>query len=266
MRRRWKAVLVAAAGVAAAAVLMLVVNGSALGLIKHALGLERQPEPSYKGRALTEWLQMAHEHSVMFSNDGRLYHGYMADYLRVREAIQMIGTNALPRLVELMRPQTPNPLRQRLKGVVLELPNPIGGPKSAVSSFVADRAENGPALAYEGFFALGDAAAPAIPQLIEVLNTNSPYATKLYVIWVLSGLDRSEQAPAALRALGAVLATNPDQSLRACAARGISNFRPELSVPVLQPGLVDRHASIRSAATNALLKMGPSVLTNAAPR
>lgn len=107
----------------------------------------REPEPTYNGRRLSEWLQMS-----------RLGPSQAAES---REAVQHIGTNAIPLLLRQISYETGG-FRSLIER---HLPCPVYGPRLAsIRKFLtADASKAGDAVM--GFYYLGPVARPAIPEL-----------------------------------------------------------------------------------------------------
>ena len=122
------------------------------------------PEPVYHGRALTAWLLIASH----FNNT------VLPDATRDAEAeaaIRQIGTNAIPFLLHWISLE-PSPLRGKVESAVIELPEPLST-NPTIRGLIADKAEFRAGLAFRGFRILAEGAAPAIPRLVEMMNTTN---------------------------------------------------------------------------------------------
>ena len=114
-------------------------------------------EPSYKGRPLSDWLTQFNE-------------GNMADDtskdpndLECREALQHIGTNAIPFLLRILRAKD-----SAVKVKLMDLAERQSFINIPISSVDEEKYK-----AIIGFYLLGDLATNAIPELIEI-SANSP--------------------------------------------------------------------------------------------
>ena len=118
----------------------------------------RETEPMYQGKSLSEW--------------ANAYQGYSDP--SAPEALQSIGTNALPYLLRWIQYE-PGAVRQRLAWVAHKMP---GNSRSGFHRWLRgdkyyDRVRNVPPV----FSVLRGRAAPAIPELMTLTNrTNRPVA------------------------------------------------------------------------------------------
>ena len=232
------------------AIIASVVGVVAVFLVKDV----RFGEPHYKGVALGVWL--------------RGYDPWTGDaWMRADEAVQAIGTNALPHLLTRLQLQ-PTTARKFLLG------SPFA---NEIEQFRALRACE----------ALGPLALPLLPVLTNyfISRSDGMAASALRKVGsegihvLIQGLSHEkesvrlaavsefERVPASFGAL-AVPALLPflqhkDESVRAKTARGLSAFpdQARASVPALLPLLHDRSEWPRQAAIYALGHMG----TNAEP-
>ena len=129
--------------------------------------LRHSAQPRYHGRSLAQWTE-----AVIKSQ----FRDQVAN-AEVQAAVQSIGTNALPFLLDEIRLE-PSLLRKKLEGYVSRLPRPINT-NTFLRSLVSDKSDHRSALAVQGFRILDEAAAPAIPRLTEIMNdTNHDFAAK----------------------------------------------------------------------------------------
>jgi len=204
-------------------------------------------EPSYGGRRLSEWLE---------DYDPTVYDSLTAvRRSEVKDAIQHIGTNALPCLLNWIRYDKP-PWRAGLDRVVMSV---LGNRLSWLrqdNNFIRARR------ATAAFRALGSQAQGAIPELDQLLNdaktplragraamalayiggealprliaalTNQPPPVLYYVCMPISQIGTN--ARPALPTLVHLLAnTNDSTASQAANTLGDSRFEPELVVPAL---------------------------------
>lgn len=188
----------------------------------------RDNEPTYRGRKLSEWVaQYAEGGSEVPPLPGKP---------PAAEAIRHIGDAALPSLFAWLDWE-PGYWRLKLDHGLRQLPQGISDkiPEQVDDWFISHIApgtkmELKSRSAY-GFIALGDKAAPAIPELARRVTTGHPIRRGL-AVKALSGLG-----PVAKPA-----------------------------VPELRKALNDPVDLIRIAATNALQNIAPEVLTDAPAR
>jgi tetratricopeptide (TPR) repeat protein len=119
-------------------------------------------EPSYKGRPLGDWLAQFNE-------------GYTPDYasndpnnIECREALQHIGTNAIPFLLRILRAKD-----SAVKVKLMDLAERQHFISLPVSSVDDEKYK-----AIIGFYLLGDLATNAIPELIEISASSPSMASK----------------------------------------------------------------------------------------
>jgi HEAT repeat protein len=132
--------------------------------------LLREREPGYGDRSLLEWIAIT-EHP---DKD--------IDYSKkdAEEAIQHIGTNAVPFLIKCIEYHE-RPWQTRLGGLCSKLPEKIGEP---LSSLVAGRGAQRQAAAFWGLSILGPQAKSAIPALTNLITTQPPLADDC--VWALA--------------------------------------------------------------------------------
>jgi hypothetical protein len=228
--------------------LLLLLGCGAAALVIRAVS--HSAEPYYQGRSLTEWLA-----AYQNAPDGGVEEQKAAD------AIRQIGTNALPCLLQRLRRQTPK-WRINAAGAATHLPEPLG--HWWVVWLLGG--EDGLVAATAGFDILGPAAAPAIPDLLRLMD----------------GRDTHDIAIVALASIGDVglpflteaLATRTNSvALRAGAAEtmGLMETRNRMVVPVLVGCLEhEQPVAVAAARTLGVVKVEPDTvvpaLTNAMQR
>ena len=141
----------------------------------------RPNEPSYQGKKLSRWLDELPDlvHSE-FNADAQI---------PAKEALQHMGTNAIPFLLNRIQAQDSG---LKLKAIVW-------AERHDVSALRLKRAEFRREEAAKGFRLLGPKAMPAIPALVKLLqNTNiGPYA-----VYALAGITNASQEWTAEELLG----------------------------------------------------------------
>ena len=246
MRKRlWVALL----GVGVAAVVALV---AALAL--------RPAEPRYGGRALSEWVRGYRPGSAEGSEWVRGYAPGDRIYQQCNAAVQQIGTNAVPFLLEWM--QYERPAWKRTAYELIHRLIPRVKPSWKLKDTKRERADG----TVQAFFALGDKATNAIGDLAKLMNdparedvtfraaivlaslgkpgwvplfgavTNQQvdFRTRLYLIQSLRLPDNEERLVAVFQKLQ----LDPDPWIRSMASnqfRHLTKVRPELRETKLKP-------------------------------
>ena len=194
--------------------------------------LRRDPEPSYGGRSLSEWLARL----------AAVPDGDPPQQAQAAAAIRQIGTNALPYLLKWIQ-YKPLPWTKAL--------NRITGGLIGKYDFLSDyknaiRAEQ----AMEAFRALGPGACAAIPQLLRLMNdpSRSWSAGRAASVIVRMGTNARPALPALIRLL---TNTNPWAAFGAVTALGDLTLEPQLVVPALAPCLLSSNFVIRLFAAHA---------------
>jgi hypothetical protein len=145
---RWRKKLWILLGCAIAAILILT--------------LLREREPQYQGRSLGTWVLQLELRDPRYLDGSSL----------AQEAIQHIGTNALPFLLKWIQYQEP-PWRRRLATFCARLPHKLADP---LSSFVVGHGYIRQQGAFSALYVLGPDAEAAIPALTRLIETPSPSA------------------------------------------------------------------------------------------
>jgi hypothetical protein len=133
LRKKWRLGLIAVLGLAA------------IGALLYA---SRTNEPSFQGRALSDWLT-----DIEKANDDR-------EAEPAKDAVRQIGTNAIPYLLGMMRAED-SKLKETFNTLVR---------KAHTYRFLIAEAHNKQGRACTGFYALGPQASSAIPELTVLLN------------------------------------------------------------------------------------------------
>jgi HEAT repeat protein len=183
------------------------------------------PEPSYQGEPLHVWLERYRESS--YEPDGYLPVAVSAETLQARAearaAIREMGTNALPFLLKLLGTRD-----SELKSRSVEVLQNLSGSQLSIRL-----EQESHSLAAFGFGALGPAAKPAVPALMEMLNdTNRD--TRRHAAFAVGLLDPAppEAVPALLQHLN-----DPHMNGEVIIALGNLRGAPELVVPALAQAL-----------------------------
>jgi len=196
-------------------VLVLTVAILAVGIVVFIWKAAYRPEPVYNGKTLTQWAEQ-------FGSNN--WTGGTESAKEAKVAIQKIGTNSVPFLIDLIR-STESPIRTKLRQVV---------PRSWHARLhLRERTQHTRRTGAHGLAALGpDAAATALPDLIEIAS-HHPNGDARYVamfgIRVLG--DGAEPAiPFLIQSL-----TNSVNIIRddAALALGYMHLQPDVTVPAL---------------------------------
>ena len=228
-----------------------------------------KPELTYSGRSLKSWLWEL-EIASFDRND------QLTKCPEAVAAIQALGTNALPLLLDYLQ-ATNGGLRDRLSFVV-------EGLQLDRSPF--DHADRRQQIAASGFVALGEAATPAIPELLRLFyQTNT--GNYAHVCLGAIGTNALPSLIAALRNDSAIVQTRAIRALRrmgtnaaaamplvlaiadrpgaksrryAISALGPMGLHPDLSLPVLGRALTSWNEEVQYSALDSLNSLGPEVM------
>jgi hypothetical protein len=233
--------------------------------------LNRDSPATYKGRSLDYWLK---------HDDDR----------ELREAVQAIGTNALPRLLELLQADTDS-----LPDRVLEYAFETGIEWNVQITLPIESAYTKWGKAHKGFAALGVIALPAVPGLSNQLvrgESPIPVAGALYAIgpggfpaltaasvspdkyvrYAVAGaawdenLQNPLQNPELIRVLAKLMQDfEPLVRLGAAGSLGAATSYPELALPALYSGLSDTSAAVRWRSAESIGGFG-AVAADAVPK
>src|SRR5262249_22572801 len=163
------------------AAILAILAGLIIGLVVTDLQLN---EPGYRGRKLSAWLADLDLESRSSSKETLC-------------AIQAIGTNAFPMLTRMVRSTDP---WWKRRAMALNASQPLLRIPVTPSSVFRNRA-------VQGYTALGPRAAPNVPPLFYLLETQSPPNVRSSVAAALGGIR-----PQAKPAIPALLRATQDQS------------------------------------------------------
>ena len=152
--------------------------------------LAPNPEPTYNGRPLSEWIGV--------------YYGTFTSprpKAKAAEAIRAIGTNGLPWLLNWIDHE-PSPWRYRIGSLAERLPDSITGGSPLIRLTVQSAGVKRAQHAATAFQALGPMAVPAIPELARLLCTTNSPSSNQRALFALSCLG-----PAAVPAIAKFLSS-----------------------------------------------------------
>lgn len=183
--RKWLVMIAASAALAITLAIVLRISN-------------REPEPSYNGRTLSEWLK---DYRRPEANGGLPSEAELA--------VRSIGTNALPSLLKWIRYELP-PWREQLlklatrpvEGKTLNEGKIVYG-----KSFILGKSSRLAELAELGFVILNTNAAPAIPELEALMKNNQKPDMGLRPIYALGEIG-GPAIPALTNALADINQTN----------------------------------------------------------
>jgi hypothetical protein len=238
-------------------------------------------EPCYQGKRLRDWLI---EMNVAQNEGGE----DSIRYTRAAKAIRQMGTNSLPTLLTMLGSED-SQFKKALQGLA---------DKQSLLHFEFIEASNWRNLAEAAIYVLGPIAAPAIPQLIEMLSaTNAdirggsagalgsihsqedivvPALTNAlkdpsievrrsaeWALWIFGKLE-GKKTDLVIAVLVAQLdSKDPWEFGGVCALLGTLGPQARSAWPALMVRLSDQDYRIRFAATNALLKIDPEAAAKA---
>lgn len=190
------------------------------------------PDPVYQGKTLSDWL----------ADEGGMG-------LQTRDAVRAIGTNGIPKLLEMISAKDP-------PAIVMRAADRIGFLRKGYYFGADDANRSG----LNGFRILGTNAAGATHALTEVIERNRSSQS---VICATEALE--EIGPAAQEAVPVITKNfaHPDANVRRVSTAAIMMIRghPEIAVPALIHALSDTDANVRWNASAVLQVYG----TNAEP-
>jgi hypothetical protein len=198
-----------------------------------------EKEPEYNGKKLSEWLSEG-----PISGDGPR----SAAEKEAMDAVRHMGTNALPYLIRWMRYER-RPWRNRLYALLEKFPNK--GPLR-----VAGRPDVLATCAPYGFKSLVAAAAPAVPDLVRLMNDReAPPVAQANAAWVLANLG-SNGLPALLAVITNQASTKRAQTISLICGTPERRLEQGPAVPVLIDCLNDKDLYVAQQAARALGQMG----------
>ncbi len=188
-------------------------------------------EPSWHGKGLSQWLaELDRDHDA-----------------EAVEAIQRIGTNSLPVLLEMLQAKD-----SLFATKLMELNS-----KQSIVRFPVKRAYDRRTLAAAGLAILGPAAKPAVPALSQALNGKEPFLPAAYAL--------AHIGPAAIGPLAEAL-TNRDSRVRqfTTSSLGWAGASNQAAISLLVATLKATDANTRAVAARSLAQIGP-VASNSIP-
>jgi hypothetical protein len=187
------------------------------------------PEPVYEGKPLSQWL---------IQNDPA---NNTAARNEAFSALEHIGTNAIPTLLQMMRAHD-SPSKAKL--LTWAEQHPLPGIDYTSADEIHDRAQR-------GFSVLGYEAVSAVPELIKILDHSASWQTEYRVAEELGYVGPGAKAavPSLLRAAAS---TNGYVRIFAIQALGQIHADPDLVVPVLLKDLRDPDMQKRRIAAISL--------------
>lgn len=229
----------------------------------------RQPsEPEYQGRPLREWLEQLDTATSR------------SQYNQAEDAIEIMGTNAVPHLLSLL--QTSDSIfKRKIIAFVKKQPKTkinitsesqtfsrvlkafkILGAKGqcAVPTLIEwIQDPNADLKTYSRattiLYSMGPIAKQAVPTLVENLRNKDPNKARKAAD-VLGAIK--EDAPIVVPALLPLL-NHPDASVRGNTIASLTQFGPKakIAVPALEHALLDTNSNVRNLTMHALRKIAP---------
>jgi hypothetical protein len=196
----------------------------AIGILTAAILAPRKAsEPEFNGKKLSQWLDMAHVTDPAS--------GYLPE-----EALRAIGTNGIPKLLEMIGAvDPPQPVSKFTKRIGFQ-------------RLSSDYSNNE---ALTGFRILGTNAVAAVPGLIDVCIRSRSASSVRCAVGALEAIG-----PAARLAAPALVQnfTHSDADVRIAATAALMRIggQPTIAVPALTRALNDTNASVRWNAVVAL--------------
>lgn len=193
------------------------------------------PEPMYDDRSLSDWLVQLADGHTQAARD------------RAAVAVKSIGTNAIPPLLQMLR-EKESPHWSEYLAWRQGLYNPFAW--HFFSSGPADNFRR----ARLGFDAVGGSAAPAVPELLRILDEHPSGECQHQTLLILAdiGPDAKAAVPALLQM--AVSPTNHDHDV-VFDALGNIHAEPQLVVPVFTQ-VISNVPQDRYYAVSAIRKFG----------
>lgn len=231
-------------------ILLVIVALAALGGVA-ALIWPREREPVYQGKTLSQWLGKSRVPQGLYPGEPDP---------QAAEALTAMGTNAISWLMKWVAYERPA-WRQGLCGVAAKVP--FMGNKRFIGEWLwGDEAYVNKAI--QGFWILGAHGRLLIPGLTEIAtNGHSPVAVSQHAVTALYYTGHAA-LPALIEVLSDVRAP---RNTRVAAGMYVSQWwvdwnvsGPEEIYPKLARALSDRDGYVRSAATNAALRIAPELL------
>jgi hypothetical protein len=219
-----------------------IVAGLALGgLVVSLLWRASGPsEPVFEGRPLTSWL----DHHIASSAASPPYGS--PGWKKADEAIRHIGTNAIPKLLEMIRAKDRPPLVLKLMDSVRRFGFPVMNYRYAMVRH--EEAEH-------AFEMLGTNAVSAVPELIRIYQQNISASSQRCAALALGHIGRGAQ-PALPALIQRFTHTNSDTRFYAISAVMSIGGEPAVVVPALTSALKDPNVHVRWNALSGLIRFG----------
>ncbi len=211
---------------------------SPLLVIVWLLALSWPVEPTYQGKTLSHWLRESPQSP------------HNADSpIRAQEALNHLGTNAIPLLLKWLRTHDPT-IKKKLVNLGLRL-GVITSEKLTRESYPFKSESYYHGMAANGLRLLGPKALPALPELVALMNRGDSSGDS--AAYALAGIG-AEAVPPLI-----ALLDDPDERVRytVVSALGEIRKRPDLTVPALVDRLEKEESYVRVTALNALWYFGP---------
>ena len=233
-----------------------------LGTLKQEK-MRKAEEPSYRGRTLTAWLEASKDLLRMEASDTpedrqRKNAGLQETY----DAVQNMGTNAVPELLQWVANTTNGPGNSLAALCIQQLGSDA---KIAVPGLIAILDSGDEMARYSALNVLqrlGAAADEALPAILDHVQNDPSQSMRSFALTTLAncGIGSSEPdkvVPVLVECLASYNeAIDRPDTLRALAGLGV---KAQMAVPVILPYLDDANQEVRIAATNALLQIEPAV-------
>ena len=216
-----------------------------------AVFLLHTKEPRYAGRPLSYWLAQYRPSTGQY--------GSAAEAQEAETAVRAIGTNAIPFLVGWLRFE-PGAVKEWISRNVARLPDKIFRSRYVQEKVINSTPDLWSERATEGFKILGPAGAPAIPELMRLVNAPNTDFSAARSLYALGHIGKA----AFPEFVTLIQDSRHPQRARAIDIVGyMSEWGVDVSSlrPVLLPCLYDTNAFVRAAATNALREVDREVLT-----
>ncbi len=199
----------------------------------------RGREPVYQGKTLTEWLEV-------YNTGGQTE----TNYAKTREAVEHVGTNAIPTLLRMLR-KTDS--RLKMKWYEFVYWQRVFKIKVIYASWRNQEAAM-------GFRILGGRARAAVPGLIKIYEENISPTSASYAAEALGAIGRDAKAavPSLLSVLNSVKDPNDPRRAASVKALGEIGEEPAQVVPVLIGCLRDSNTWVQTWALGALESFGPA--------
>jgi hypothetical protein len=210
-------------------------------------------EPIYQGKRLTQWLLA----DAPTREDARDFQVFVKRHKQIAEAVQAVGTNAIPTLLRLLR-TTDSTSKTKLLSAWGALARsqvtfPIDIDYTSATFWIhAGR---------DGFSILDPKAQSAVPALVDIINQNISATSRSYTMEALAhiGPAAREAVPCLLTFVtnAVVTRTDAEMQLDAITALGQIHADPDRVVPALIDALHSPNHYARVHAMQALPCFGP---------